>query len=99
MSTQPLQFLLLLFAGWVNRQQFDVVEYLKAENKVLREQLGGKRIHLTDNQRRRLAVKGKVLGRKLLSELASIATPDALVRNCVDRSHLGCHWRCCTAPA
>ncbi len=80
MSTQPLQFLLLLFAGWVNRQQLDVIEYLKEENKVLREQLGGKRIHLNDDQRRRLAVKAKVLGRKLLGKLASIATPDTILR-------------------
>ncbi len=80
MSTQPLQFLLLLFAGWVNRQQLYVIEYLKIENKILREQLGGKRIHLTDNQRRRLAVKAKVLGRNLLSELTSIARPDTILR-------------------
>jgi hypothetical protein len=38
MKGQPLQFLLLLFAGWVNRKQVEVVEYLKEENRVLREQ-------------------------------------------------------------
>ncbi len=58
MSTQPLQFLLLIFAGWVNRKQLDVIEYLKEENSILREQLGDKTIRLTDNQRRRLAIKG-----------------------------------------
>jgi len=79
-STQPLRFLLLLFAGWVNRRQLEVIEYLKEENKIFREQMGAKQIRLTDNQRRRLAVKGKVLGRKLLSEFASIVTPDTILR-------------------
>ena len=80
MSARPLQFLLLLFAGWVNRERLDVIEYLKEENKVLREQVGDKPICLTDNQRRRLAVKGKLLGRKLLGELGSIVTPDTILR-------------------
>ncbi len=43
MGTAPLQFLRMLFAGWVNRRQFDVIDYLKAENRVLRVQLGGGR--------------------------------------------------------
>ena len=50
MSSQPLQFLLLLFAGWVNRKQLDVIEYLKEENSILREQLGNKPSRLTDDQ-------------------------------------------------
>ena len=41
MSVQPLQFLLLVFAGWVNRKQLEVIDYLKEENRVLREQLDG----------------------------------------------------------
>ena len=80
MSNQPLQFLLLLFAGWVNRRQHDVIEYLKEENKVLREQLGERQLRLTDNQRRRLAIKGKLLGRKLLGELGTIVSPDTILR-------------------
>ena len=40
MSVAPLQFLLLMFAGWVNRRQVEVFEYLQEENRVLREQLG-----------------------------------------------------------
>jgi hypothetical protein len=50
----------------VNRKQQDVIDYLKTENEVLREKLGKKRILLTNDQRRRLAIKGKVLGRKAL---------------------------------
>ena len=41
---------------------------------------GQKRIRLNDDQRRRLAVKAKVLGRKLLEQVATIVTPDALLR-------------------
>ena len=57
-----VQFFVLLLVGWVSRHQQDVVEYLKAENRVLREQLGGKRLHFTDAQRGLLAIKGKALG-------------------------------------
>ncbi|MHC4392763.1 MAG: integrase core domain-containing protein [Planctomycetota bacterium] len=75
-----LQFLLLIVSGWVNRRQQDVIEYLKAENRVLREQLGGRRPRLTNDQRRRLAVKGEALGRKVLMDVASIVTPDTILR-------------------
>ena len=51
-------------------------EYLRAENRIWREQRGKKRLRLTDDQRRRLAVLGKRLGRKLLQEWACIVTPD-----------------------
>ncbi len=77
---KPWQLLLLILAGWINRQQQDAIEYLLTENHVLREKLGKSRILLNDNQRRRLAVKGKVLGRKGLDKLAKIATPDTLLR-------------------
>ena len=57
MNTMQFQFLMLIFAGWVNRSQQDVIEYLQLENRVLLEQLGGKRLLFTDRQRRRLAAK------------------------------------------
>jgi len=63
---QPWQLMLIILAGWVNRQQQEVIEYLRTENAVLREKFGKHRILLTDDQRRRLAVKGKILGRKQL---------------------------------
>ena len=59
---QPWQLLLLVLAGWLNRSQQNVIEYLLAENRILRNKLGKKRILLNDNQQRRLGVKGKVLG-------------------------------------
>jgi len=66
-------------AGWINRQQQDVITYIQEENRILKNKLKGKRIRLTDDERRRLAVKGKVLGRKVLREVASIATPDTIL--------------------
>ena len=60
------QFIVLALAGWLNRQQQDIVAYLIEENCILREQLKGKRLRFTDDQRRRLAAKGKALGSKVL---------------------------------
>ncbi len=80
MNTLQLQFLMLIFAGWVSRSQKDVIEYLQEENRVLREQLGGKRLLFTDRQRRRLAAKAKAIGRKELFEISTIVTPDTLLR-------------------
>ena len=48
----PLRLLLVTLAGWVNRHQQEVIEYLVEENRVLREQLKGRRVRLTDDQRR-----------------------------------------------
>jgi len=64
----------------VHEEQQRVIEYLRTENQVLKEKLGKKRIMLNEDQRRRLAVKGKVLGRKTLSAIASIVTPDTILR-------------------
>ncbi|QDU82560.1 hypothetical protein Pla110_43200 [Polystyrenella longa] len=72
---QPWHLLVYALASWMNREQQLAIEYLKTENSILREKIGKKRILLTDEQRRRLAVKGKQLGRKLLSELSAIFTP------------------------
>ena len=67
LSLAPLQFLFLVFAGWVNREQEAVIAYLREENAILRELFGGRCLRLTDAQRRRLAVKGRALGRKVLA--------------------------------
>ncbi len=76
----PFHFLLAVFAGWVNERQQHVIDYLQEENRVLREQIGKKRIRFTPVQRRRLAAKGKVLGRKVLQEIGCIVTPDTILR-------------------
>ena len=88
-------------AGWLNRRQVAVVEYLVTENRVLREHLEGKRLRLTDAQRRRLAVKGRAIGRKALGELASIVTPDTILRwhrELVARKYDGSKRRCLGRP-
>jgi transposase InsO family protein len=54
--------------------------HLVEENRVLKEQLEGRCLHLDDDQRRRLAAKAKRLGRKVLDRIATIVTPDTLMR-------------------
>ena len=63
----PLRFLLVALAGWINQQHCGVIDYLREENRVLREQLGGRRMRFTDDQRVRLAAKAKKLGRRMLT--------------------------------
>ena len=77
---QPWQILVAAFAGWISRHQDAAIEYLREENRVLKQQLGGRRLRLTDAQRRRLAAKGKALGYRMLSEVATIVTPDTVLR-------------------
>jgi transposase InsO family protein len=76
---QPFQLLVIALAGWLNRHQQAVIGYLIEENSVLKEQLEGQRLRFTDDQRMRLAVKAKVLGRQLLDELETLVTPDTLL--------------------
>jgi putative transposase len=76
----PLQMLLVMFAGSVNRHQLDVIEYLQEENRVLKERMGRRRLRFTDAERRRLARKAQALGRKVLNELETLVTPDTLLR-------------------
>jgi hypothetical protein len=75
----PLQFVLVALAGWMNQHQRDVIDYLQEENRVLREQLGSKRLRFTDDQRRRLAAKAQTLRRRILRDIATIVTPDTLL--------------------
>jgi putative transposase len=77
---QPFQLCFLILAGWVSRQQQEVIKHLRIENQVLKEKLGKKRILLNNDQRRKLAVSGKILGRKLLEEFGTLFTPDTLLR-------------------
>ena len=77
---QPWQLFFLILAGWINRQQQDIIEFQTAQIRILMEKMGRKRILLTDDQRRILAVNGKTLGRKTLTELTTIVTPDTILR-------------------
>ena len=76
----PWQLFLVILAGWMNRQQQEVIDYLRTENQVLKEKFGKKRVMLDDDQRRSLAVKGRVLGRKRLEEVGTLFTPDTILR-------------------
>jgi len=67
-------------AGWVNHRQLKVIDYLKEEKCVLREQLGGRRLRFTDGQRRRLATKGRAVGGRGLEALGGLVTPETILR-------------------
>src|SRR4029453_3617477 len=75
----PLQFVLVAFSGWVNQQQRQVIDYLQEENRALRERLGPRPLRFPDDQRRRLAAKAKILGRRILGDIATLVTPDTLL--------------------
>jgi hypothetical protein len=86
-ETIRFQLFLATFAGWVGRRQARTIAYLIEENRVLKEQLesGGRRLRFTDDQRRRLAAKGKPLGRRISRRITTFATPDTIPR-CTRRS-------------
>src|SRR5258705_10737215 len=82
MGSMPplLTFLLMVVSGWVYRHQLIVIEFLQAENRLLKERLHGKRIRFTDAERALLARKAKAVGRKTLLKLDTIVSPDTLMR-------------------
>ena len=80
MLNTPFQMLLVMFAGWLNEEHRAVIGYPEEENRVLRELHGRKRLRFNDNQRRRLAAKGRALGRGALREFGSIVTPETILR-------------------
>jgi putative transposase len=75
-----LHVLIAMLAGWLQRHQQQVITYLHEENRVLKAQLGGRRLRLTDTERRRLAALAYPLGRTRLKEIATLVTPDTLMR-------------------
>jgi NmrA-like family len=88
----PLRLRLVTLTGWVNRHQQDVIEYLVEENRVLKEQLKGRRLRLTDDQRRHLAAKGQG---KNLAEAARKVRVDHFVYNSGGGAERGSgidHW-------
>ena len=79
LALDPFRLLLISLAGWLNQRQQEALDYLQEENRVLREQLGAKRLHFDDDQRRRLAVPAKKLGWRVLNDLTTIVTPATLL--------------------
>src|SRR5438874_1193734 len=78
-ALDPFSFLVTCVAGWMNQHQHNVINYLIEENRVLREQIGNRGLRFSDDQRRRLAVKAKQLGRRILAQVATIVTPETLL--------------------
>ena len=70
----------MILAGWINEEQRRIIDFQRTEIDILKDKLGYKRIILDDDQRHRLAVKGKLLGRKLLAEIGCLFTPDTILR-------------------
>ena len=75
----PFRFVLIAVAGWMNQWEYQMIDYLREENRVLREQLGPRGLRFNDDQRRRLAVKAKGLTRRLLEEMSPIVTWETLL--------------------
>jgi putative transposase len=75
-----LHVLIAMVAGWLQRHQQQVSTYLQEENRILKAQLGGRWLRLTDTERRRLGALAHPLGRTRLEEVATIATPETLLR-------------------
>jgi putative transposase len=75
-----LQMVLGVLTGWLDRREREAIAYLIEENRLLRRQLGGGRLRLTDEDRRRLAARAYAVGRAALRQIATIATPDTLLR-------------------
>ena len=76
----PLHLIPAGLFGWLEREPRDVIEFLREENRVLKAQLHGRRLRVDDHQRRRLAVIGQRLGRRILADIATIVTPDTILR-------------------
>jgi putative transposase len=77
---KPWQFLFVVFCGWVYQRQTEIIEFQNDQLTALMQRLGNKRLLLTDDQRRLLAVKGKHIGRKAFLQLTTIVTPDTILR-------------------
>jgi len=77
---RPWHIIFIFLAGWVNQEQQKVIEFLRTEIDILLEKQGKKRILLNDDQRARLAIKGKAIGRKALMQLTTIVTPDTILQ-------------------
>jgi len=76
----PVRFLAAWIGVWLGRYQQQLIEYQREEIQLLRQKLGGRRLRFSDGDRRRLAVLGKKRGRRALGQVATVATPDTILR-------------------
>jgi len=96
LTLDPFRLLLISVDRWMNHQQQEVIDYLQEENRMLCEQLQGKRLRFNDDQRRRLAVRAKKLGRRVLDEPRTVVTLATLLawnRGLVARKYDGSKQR------
>lgn len=75
-----MQMVLSVLTGWLDRREREALAYLIEENRIQRHQLAGRRLRLTDDDRRRLATRAYRVGRAALRQIATIAAPDSLLR-------------------
>jgi len=76
-----LRLLLLSITGWLDCREREALAFLIEENRILRRKVGQRRLRLTDDDRRRLAMRAHRLGRAALRDLATVVTPDTLLRS------------------
>jgi hypothetical protein len=76
----PFHVVVAMLCGWLQREQEDVIAFLREENRVLKARLEGQRLRLDDRERRRLGELGHRLGRQLLARVVTIVTPDTILR-------------------
>jgi putative transposase len=96
-DASALQLLLAVLTSWMDRREREVISYLVAENRLLRRRLRGQRLRLTDDDRRRLAARAYRLGRQTLRQVATIVTPDTLLR--WHRQLIARKWTSATRPS
>jgi hypothetical protein len=72
--------LIAALGGWLHREQADVIAFLREENRILKSKLAGQRLRFEDGERRRLAALGYRLGRRVLTQVATLVTPDTILR-------------------
>jgi putative transposase len=76
----PFQLLVAVLSGWLHHEQADLIAFLREENRILKSRLAGRRLRFVDQERRRLAELGHRLGRRLLAQVATVVTPDTILR-------------------
>jgi putative transposase len=76
----PFQLLIAALGGWLHREQADVIAFLREEYRVLKARLAGQRLRFDHGERRRLAALGHRLGRRVLAQVATLVTPETILR-------------------
>lgn len=91
MLTIPLQMMMVAVAGWLNEYQSAKLEFAHEQIRVFQELNGGRLPRLNDDQRRRLAAKGKKLGLSGLREMVTLVTPMLVLSDAIQVAELDAH--------